>query len=364
MMIDQRTAEGTEVRARITRYLDKAGLSDRTARVVPLTGDASDRRYFRVLLRDAASQVIAVQPGPIDFDALPFVNVARLLAAMPVPIPRILGHSNELGVMALEDLGDVTLQAHLGAASPGEHDALYREAVSLIDALQRRGAELISNDYIPYRVAFDVEKLTWELQFFLKHFLEGYRGVSLSGPARAALGEEFSVLAEELADEPRVLCHRDYHSRNLMLHQGRLYIIDFQDARMGPDTYDLVSLLRDSYVDFTEAQVDELIALFVALRGKRTLSRGAAASGQAAGPADAHTASPLSEDFRRRFDLMSVQRNLKALGTFGFQTISRANTVYIQYMPRTLRYVRANLDRYPRFARLREILAEHLEELK
>jgi N-acetylmuramate 1-kinase len=342
-MTDQRTAEGTDVRERIAHYLDDAGLADRTARVVPLTGDASDRRYFRVLLRDEPSQVIAVQPGAIEFESLPFVNVARLFAAMPVPIPRILGHSNELGVIALEDLGDVTLQAHLGAASAGEHDALYREAVSLIDAMQRRGAELTSNDYLPYRVAFDVEKLTWELQFFLKHFLEGYRGVSLSSSARAALSEDFAVIAEELAGEPRVLCHRDYHSRNLMLHQGRLYIIDFQDARMGPDTYDLVSLLRDSYVDFTESQVDQLIALFVALRDQST---------------DGH------RDFRRRFDLMSVQRNLKALGTFGFQTMSRANTVYIQYMPRTLRYVRSNLDRYPRFARLREILAEHLEELR
>jgi aminoglycoside/choline kinase family phosphotransferase len=327
------------VEPRLEQYLAEQNLSGQTVQVMPLTGDASDRRYFRVLLRDEPSQVIAVQPGPIDFEALPFVNVARLLAAMPVPIPRILGHSNELGVMALEDLGDVTLQAHLGAASTGEHDALYREAVSLIDTMQRRGAELTSNHFIPYRVAFDVEKLTWELQFFLKNFLEGYRGVSLSGPARGALSEEFAVIAEELAAEPRVLCHRDYHSRNLMLHQGRLYIIDFQDARMGPDTYDLVSLLRDSYVDFNEAQVDQLIARFVSLRST-------------------------SQDFRRRFDLMSVQRNLKALGTFGFQTISRSNTVYIQYMPRTLRYVRANLDRYPRFARLREILAEQLDELR
>jgi N-acetylmuramate 1-kinase len=364
-MTDRRTADGADVRDRINRYLDDAGLSDQIARVVPLTGDASDRRYFRVLLRDERSQVVAVHPGPIEFDALPFVNVALLMAAMPVPVPRILGHSNELGVIALQDLGDVTLQAHLGAASPSEHDALYREAVSLIDALQRRGAELTSNDYIPYRVAFDVEKLTWELQFFLKHFLEGYRGVSLSAPTRAALSEEFAVIAEELAAEPRVLCHRDYHSRNLMLHEGRLYIIDFQDARMGPDTYDLVSLLRDSYVDFTEAQVDQLIALFVALRVGRTLPSGAVASAKAAGPpGEPDKARPTDDDFRRRFDLMSVQRNLKALGTFGFQTMNRANPVYIQYMPRTLRYVRANLERYQRFARLREILAEHLEELR
>ncbi len=140
-----------------------------------------------------------------------------------------------------------------------------------------------------------------------------------------------------------MLCHRDYHSRNLMLHEGSLYIIDFQDARMGPDTYDLASLLRDSYVDLTAAQVDELIAFFLAVKGTPAgTSRGDEA------------------EFRRRFDLMALQRNLKALGTFGYQTTTRNNAVYIQYIPRTLNYVKANLAKYPRFARLQELLAEWL----
>jgi aminoglycoside/choline kinase family phosphotransferase len=334
-----------DVRSRIDRYLDEQGLAAR-ARVVPLTGDASDRRYFRVLLRDEPSQVLAVHPGPIEFDRLPFVNVARLLSAMPVPVPAILGYADALGVIALQDLGDVTLQAHLGASSPAEHAALYRQAVTHIHTMQRRGADLASPDYVPYGIAFDVEKLTWELQFFVRHFLEAYRGVSLSPAAAAALAGEFAIVAQELSAEPRVLCHRDYHSRNLMLCDGVLHIIDFQDTRMGPDTYDLVSLLRDSYVDFSEQEVEELIAFFLALR----------TGGTAAG-ADV-------QEYRRRFDLMAVQRNLKALGTFGFQTTSRGNTVYIQYMPRTLAYVRANFERYPRFARLREILAAHVDELR
>ena len=334
-----------DTRDRIDHYLASTGLNTRTAKVVPLTGDASDRRYFRVLLRDEPAQVLAVHPGAIDFAALPFVNVARLLSEMPVPVPRILGHSDQLGVIALQDLGDVTLQAHLGAASPGQHAALYRQAVTFVDTLQRRGAELSSSRYVPYGIAFDVEKLTWELQFFTKHFLEAYRGAQISPAAREALAAEYAAIVEELASEPRVLCHRDYHSRNLMLHEGDLYIIDFQDARLGPDTYDLVSLLRDSYVDFTEAQVDGLIAFFLALReGRQT-------------PTD-------PEEFRRRFDLMALQRNLKALGTFGFQTTSRQNTVYIQYIPRTLNYARANLLRYPRFARLRHLLGDYLDELR
>ena len=334
------------MRARIDRFLAERGISN--AKVVPLTGDASDRRYFRVLLRDEPSQVLAVHPGAIDFDRLPFVNVARLLSTLALPVPGILAHSDPLGIIALQDLGDVTLQAHLGAASPAEHKALYRQAVMLIATLQRRGVEVQSAEYLPYSVAFDVEKLTWELQFFVKHFLEAYRGAALAPAARAAVDAEFSAIATELANEERVLCHRDYHSRNLMLHEGRLYIIDFQDARLGPDTYDLASLLRDSYVDFTEPQVEELIAYFLALKRNH----------------DRLPDTPNVEAFRARFDLMALQRNLKALGTFGFQTTSRNNTVYIQYMPRTLNYVRANLARHARFARLRDVLAGHLEELR
>jgi aminoglycoside/choline kinase family phosphotransferase len=339
------TTTMSDVRTRIDLFLSQCGLAQRGASVVALTGDASDRRYFRVLVPQDASQVLAVHPGPIDFDQLAFVNVANLFAAMPVPVPRIMAHSNELGIIALQDLGDVTLQAHLGAATRAEHAALYREAVGLIATLQRRGAELASPGYVPYGIAFDVEKLTWELNFFVKHFLEAYRGASFTDAARAALAVEFGAIVEELAAEPRVLCHRDYHSRNLMLHGGQLFIIDFQDARMGPDTYDLVSLLRDSYVDLTESQVDELIAYFLALRG------------QAAGGGD-------GSRFRERFDVMALQRNLKALGTFGFQAATRVNPVYIQYIPRTLAYVRANLERHARFGRLRGLLADALQELR
>jgi len=314
----------------------------RAPRVVPLTGDASDRRYFRILTPDAPSIVLSLYSAPFKFDDLSFVNVARLLERMPVPIPRVLGHADDLGVLALQDLGDVTLQAHLGAATPAEHAALYRQAVALIATLQRFGAELESPEYLPYGIAFDVEKLTWEMDFFTKHFLEAYRGVTLTDAQRQALKSELARIIDELANEPRVLCHRDYHSRNLMLHESQLYVIDFQDARMGPDTYDLVSLLRDSYVDLPESTVDELLAYFLALRGLT-------GSGRA---------------FRDRFDLMALQRNLKALGTFGYQTTARRNPVYIQYIPRTLKYVRDNLESKPRFTRLRGMLATYVEEFR
>src|SRR3954451_5286608 len=337
---DKRQADGTETREKIDGYLTRSGLASRSPRVVPLTGDASDRRYFRVLLPDSGSIVLSLHAAPFEFEKLPFVNVARLLAAMPVPIPTVLGHADDLGVLALADRGDVTLQAHLGAASATDHAALYRQAVALIATLQRRGAELASPEYLPYGIAFDVEKLTWELDFFIKHFIEAYRGVVIGTSVKEELRREFAVAIEGLAAEPRVLCHRDYHSRNLMLHSDDLYIIDFQDARMGPDTYDLVSLLRDSYVDIDDAALDGLMEHYLSLAGRRDAG-----------------------EFRRRFDLMAVQRNLKALGTFGNQAGARGNPAYIQYMPRTLAYTRRNLATYPRFARLRELLAAHVPEL-
>jgi aminoglycoside/choline kinase family phosphotransferase len=333
-----------DVETRIRAYLSGQGLAPRVLSVLPLTGDASDRRYFRVRLERAPSVVLAVHAGAIEFEQMPFASVSRLMQAVPLPVPAILHHSDPLGIIGLEDLGDVTLQAHLGTAAPAEHAAHYRTAVEFIALLQRRGEELASSRYAPYGVAFDVEKLMWELEFFVKHFLVAYRGAAPSEADRRALGDEWADMAQELAGEPRVLCHRDYHSRNLMLHEGALVIIDFQDARMGPNTYDLASLLRDSYVDLAPDRVDDLVAYFEALIA-------------GAGPADA-------TQFRRRFDLMSLQRNLKALGTFGYQTTSRGNPVYIQYIPRTLSYVRANLEKYPRFARLREVLARHVDELR
>ena len=335
---DRQSPALQEIRARIDECLQRAGMSGPQVRMVPLTGDASTRQYFRILRPDNPSVVLAVYDTPFIFDELPFVNVCRLFASIPLPIPAIAGHADDLGILILEDLGDVTLQAHLGVTQPIEHDGLYKQAVELVFRMQRKGAELQSEEFIPYKVAFDPDKLTWELNFFVKHFLEAYRGVAIPPAAREALGEEWRGLADELAGEPRVLCHRDYHSRNLMLHERRLYIIDFQDARMGPDTYDLASLLRDSYVDLSEDRVDELIRGFLKLGG-------------------AQQATPQAfSEYRRRFDLMSVQRNLKALGTFGHQTTSRNNPVYIQYIPRTLSYVRTNLERYPRFARLLELL--------
>lgn len=325
-------------RARINRYLERGPRDRRGTTLIPLTPDASDRRYFRVQDASGGGTILAVHTGPIDMSSLPFANVADLFGRIPVPVPAILGHSDEDGIVELEDLGDITLQAHVGSDT-ARHLPLYREAVAYVALLHKRGAALQSPTYLPYGLAFDVEKLTWELDFFVRHFVVGYRGTTITQADAVALSIEWQSLAADLAADPRVLCHRDYHSRNLMVTPAGLVLIDFQDARMGPATYDLASLLRDSYVDIDEGMVDTLLAHY------RTL----------AGIDDAG-------GFRERFDVMAVQRNLKALGTFGYQATMRGNPAYVPYITRTMGYVRRNLAKYPRFEPLRRVLGRLIPE--
>jgi len=317
----------------LERFADGVG-------VVPLSGDASTRRYFRV--REAGrSFVLSLYPEPFEVGELPFVVVRVLMAGLGLNVPEILDQDGALGIVLQEDLGDITLQEALRTGTASEREALYREALDQLATLQReasRGAQRTPC----FHIAFDIEKLSWELHYFLKHFVEGYRGCNLSVEDRATLSEGFHRLSEEVAAWPRILCHRDFHSRNLMVHKGALYWIDFQDARMGPATYDLASLLRDSYVDLDEE--------FVADRAEEFR--------QKAVPGEAR------DTFLRRFELMSVQRNLKALGTFGYMASVRNNPVYLPYLPRTLAMARRNLARYPELSELWRSLARHVEELQ
>jgi len=333
-----RRAPFNAVDERVRGYVRRAGLPE-TTDVVMLTADASDRRYVRLVIPARPSVVLAVHAGPIDPETLPFINVHRLLRCIPAPVPEIRAVAADLGILVLEDLGDVTFEQYLQSASPDGLAARYREAVDLIALLQRRGRELTSPAFVPYGLAFDVEKLTWELEFFIEHFLGDYRGARVAPDQLAVLRREFAAIAEELAAEPRVLCHRDFHSRNLMLHQGRLWMLDFQDARMGPATYDLASLLRDSYVDLPEAVLGGFLEHYLATTGAR------------------------ADEFRRRFDLMCVQRHLKALGTFGYQVACAGRHRYAAAIPRTLGHLRRNLHKYDRFARLRTALIAQLPEL-
>lgn len=309
--------------------------------VTALSGDASTRRYFRLTPKEGPSSIVALYPDPFDALATPFYTVGQALIQMGLPVPKLLDHDGPLGVYEQEDLGDLTLQHVLVDATPQQKVDLYREAIDEIVQAQRE-APKVPQRAVCFHTAFDIEKLSWELHYFEKHFLELHRKVDLSVEDRSKLAEGFHSLAAQIASWPRVLCHRDYHSRNLMQHAGRLYWIDYQDARMGPATYDLASLLRDSYVTLDEE--------FVRDRAEEFRQKGAF--------------DETRETFQQRFELMSIQRNLKALGTFGYMAVIRNNPVYLPYIPGTLAHAKRNLDGHPELSSLASVLRRHLEELK
>ena len=334
---------GVEPLERVRRLL--AGISELDgAHVETLVGDASNRAYFRITLDDD-TRIVALLPEAFEAESLPFLNVTRLLAEIPVRVPEVIHVAGEQGALVLEDLGDNILQDVVDGATIGHKTDLYEEAIDILARLSLRGAELESERFLPYRIAFDPKKFMWELDFFRKHFLEGLRGCVLEISEREDLETAFQDLSTELCAQTFVLCHRDYHSRNLMVvpgdsgsfgRRGELAVIDFQDARQGPRVYDLVSLLNDSYVAHTPEFVRVMTERFERAVG-----------------------ADVSEDY----DRAALQRNLKALGTFGYQIDHRDNAVYERYLDGTLAMVRANLERNPQWDSLRRILARHCEEI-
>ena len=330
----------SRIEERVAEYLRRSNLARTATRVEPLHGDASTRVYVRVAPPSRPPMVLALHPEPFAAGSLPQVVVGSVFRRLGVPVPAVLDEAPDLGILAVEDLGDETLQSWMDGGPGRDPAPLYREAIDHLASLQTRGAALRHEGALPFTLAFDAARLTWELDFFRSEFLAAYRRVALSPAASDALGRELSAVAEELAAEPRVLCHRDYHCRNLMVRGGRLVVIDFQDARLGPGTYDLVSLLRDCYVDLPDDLTAALTRRFLdAVPAQRT------------------------GNFQARFDLMSVQRHLKALGTFGHQVARLGRGHFAEPVPRTLAYLRRTLEACPRFARLRELLAPHVREL-
>jgi hypothetical protein len=288
----------------------------------PLTGDASTRQYFRVTLPTGETYVVAHYPESIDPVNHPFCQVTRLLQEAGLPVPRIIDVEGENGLMLQDDLGDVRLQDWFATADEEQRRQAYGEAIELILQIQKATPLAAEMNCVAAHIAFDEEKLGWELRFFYNNFFERYLNCSLDPPLKSAIFDECTAIAQELASVPRVLCHRDFHSRNLMMHQGRQYIIDHQDARMGPVSYDLASLLGDPYVELSDDFVDEMYEYFV--QQKSRLSPNPLGSNW-------------PTDFKNEYLLMIMQRLLKATGTYTYQMAVHGNDVYLPYIPRALR---------------------------
>ena len=288
-------------------------------RVAKLIGDASMRQYFRYTSDSRDSFVLAAYPEPFDPENFNYKQIYDLLTSIEVPVPRILDLEGELGIVLQEDLGNLTLQEYLMTATPPQRQERIREAIDHIVRIQSRGSGRVLPGYEAASLAFDREKLDWEFAFFRRHYLRNYRQFAKRN--FSGLQEECDRIALELSTLPRVLCHRDYHVRNLMVFRNRLHVIDFQDARWGPTSYDLASLLKDS-CELPAREVDEYLDYFLKNAGLEATW----------------------DQFQRQFHLMVVQRLFKALGTFGYQVVVRENFIYEQYMPGSLHRTLLSLD--------------------
>lgn len=378
---------GRDTRRRLDAWLDRRGLGE--AAVQRLVQDAGERVYFRVRpLRSATGngaacppaappaaegdRGIASRPGgfvacvmaaPYAPGALPFANAAALYREMGVPGPEVLEEAPSAGIVALEDLGDDLLQIAAArdraAAAP-----LYGEAVDLIARIQREGARIgaspAAGRYRAFGMRLDEELFVRELRFFVEHFVVGHLAVRPGAAFLPQLDGLLRGLAAEAAATPSALCHRDYHSRNLIAvpaspggsaapaapgqggggpAQGaELRVIDHQDTRLGPRTYDLMSLVRDPYI----APADESdlgVAAGEAPTPPRPEPDLTARFREAAGVRESPAALAAEQD------TVALQRHLKALGTYGFAR--RRNPVYRRFIAPTLAMVGENLARHP-----------------
>jgi hypothetical protein len=292
-------------------------ISNNEFTLMPLAEDCSFRRYFRLQSGDI-SRVLMDAP-PEKEALLPFIYIARMLAKHGIHTPEIFKLDEIQGFALIEDLGDTLF---FNARLTDKTDTLYTSAINTLCQMQTIDA---NTSTLP---VFDTAFMMGELQLFHDWFLQAYLSISITKNDEALLNKTFDWLTAEIETQPRVFMHRDYHSRNLMVTNKGLGVIDFQDACQGPITYDLVSLLKDCYIQLPH---DKL------LYELRYFHKNMPAPYQAA----------FSEStLIRAFDLCGLQRHLKVLGIFSRMHLRDNKSRYLQDLPLTYDYVMACLETY------------------
>jgi aminoglycoside/choline kinase family phosphotransferase len=314
-------------RSRLERWLHEV-LRGAGFRLTPASEDASFRRYFRATLDDGASYV-AMDAPPGKEDCRPFVHVAQLLLAAGVHAPRILAEDLDAGFLLLADLGTRTYLQELNAANAA---ALFGDAT---DALIRWQLATRPGELPPY----DEALLRRELNLFPDWYVSRHRGRALDAAQRETLEEIFRLLVASALAQPRVYVHRDYMPRNLMVCEPNPGVLDFQDAVIGPITYDMASLLRDAFVSWDES------------RGLDWSARYWEKAKRARLPVD-----PDFGEFWRALEWMGLQRHLKVLGIFARIHYRDGKPRYLEDTPRFVAYARAAAQRYPALAPLLGLL--------
>jgi aminoglycoside/choline kinase family phosphotransferase len=309
--------------------------------IAPLTPDASLREYFRVNWNNQ-SAIACVYPfddfGKNQFSAC--LDVTDVFLSSNLPVAEIFASDAEQGIIIHDDFGDKILRDFLIAETTDEktRETYLNKAITLIAEIQNATKIAVEQNSVSSKLKFDYEKLAWEFDFFTKHYFTSLQKSPLDETDAKLLKNELDEVANELADNATVLTHRDFHAANMMLQNGEIKIIDHQDARLGTTSYDLVSLLLDRVTTLpTPEWLAEKRRFFLDQRERLGLEK-----------ID-------KEQFAHEFRLQTIQRCLKAIGTFANQIANRDKETYRQYIIPMFKIVlRAceNLDRFPNLQRI------------
>ncbi len=326
--------------ARLDRFLKNR---NEPGKFEQLTPDASTREYFRIGWAGATA-IACVYPETFAEAEQSYLDVTRLFLANGLPVANVLNFDEELGVIVIEDMGDRILRDEIQTSSPERREKLIIEAIDLIPRIQKATSSAFATGSIASKLRFDREKLLWELNFFKEHYFTTFKKQPLPPEIDAALTAEFAELCEELESKAAVLCHRDFHAANLMIDQaGSLRIIDHQDARIGSAAYDLVSFLLDRV---TEPPSPEWLAdkrrHFLTERVRIGLE-------------------PIDETaFAEEFRLQTIQRCLKAVGTFSYQSVYRGKSYFVPFIRPMFQIVLRTVENLGRFPVLRKTLIDEI----
>jgi hypothetical protein len=300
--------------------------------ITPASGDASFRRYFRVTT-DTGKSFIAMDAPPDKEDSVPFVRVAQAFAQFGIHVPEIHAADLEQGFLLLSDLGSTHFLDVLSDQTVERH---YGDAMGALVSIQACGPK----EAFPL---YDRSMLLREMALFREWLVQRHLALDLSEGEQIMLGQVFDVLVANALEQPQVCVHRDYHSRNLLVAQPSPGVLDFQDAVVGPVTYDLASLLRDCYIAWPREQVKEWVAGYFDLAQQSGIV--------------------LAEHeglFLRWFDLMASQRHLKAAGIFARLNIRDGKPGYLKDIPRTLGYIVEIAADYPEIAPLADFISDRV----
>ncbi len=310
--------------------------------VLQMPGDASIRRYYRVLdTNNPGQHYVLMSADAFAAEEYSFLLVQNLLQKQGIPVPEVKACVETDGTILLSDLGDSTMLHCLEASMEESVEvAMFQKAIDLMLKIHRiKEKEDEPHGLKAFSTAFDEELLMWEVNFTIEYFLLNYLERKLPKKDLEGIRAAFTDICQRLSKEPRIFTHRDYHTRNIMVTADDTYhSIDFQDARMGPRQYDLASLLRDSYYQMKEQKVYSLLKYYYG-------------SAKEAGDINCSL-----EEFERVFDLMSIQRNFKAIGSFASFYTRREDAKYLRFIGNTFENVRRNLAKFPEYKELHQLL--------